>query len=164
MLCQSCKKRTATTYMKQNINGHVTEMHLCSECAAKQGITDFWNSGFGLDDFWGSLFSEPNVRLQADNLRCEGCGRSFAEIAQNGKPGCPTCYQTFYDRLLPTIQRIHGKAQHVGKLPDEADTELKEEQQLKKLKDELSNAVAAQEYEKCAELRDRIKALEEKQQ
>lgn len=162
MLCQSCGQKTATTHLKRNINGKVTELHLCADCAKEQGLTSIWNgAGFGIDDFWGSLFSEPTVRLQADGVRCEGCGKSFSEIAQSGKPGCPTCYTTFYDRLLPSIQRIHGKAKHVGKFPSAVDEQYKQEQELQRLKDELAKSVAAQEYEKCAELRDRIKALEE---
>ncbi len=162
MLCQSCGQKTATTHVKRNINGTITEMHLCADCAKAQGLSSIWNgAGFGLDDFWGSLFAEPTVRIQADHVRCDGCGKTFSEIAQSGKPGCPTCYTTFYDRFLPSIQRIHGKAKHVGKFPSKADETYKQEQELQRLKEQLAQAVAAQEYEKCAELRDRIQELEQ---
>lgn len=38
MKCQHCNEREATTYIKKNINGKKTEMHLCSECAAELGV------------------------------------------------------------------------------------------------------------------------------
>ena len=31
MRCEHCNQNEATTYIKQNINGKVTEMHLCRE-------------------------------------------------------------------------------------------------------------------------------------
>lgn len=158
MLCQNCKKNTATTFIQKTVNGHTATLHLCSECAAKQGVS-LW-SGFDLGDFWGNLFAEPAARAMADTLRCEGCGHSFREIASSGRAGCPTCYTTFYDRLLPSIERIHGKARHVGKIPSGAGTEVKRERELEELKKQLNDSIAKQEYEACAELRDRIRQLE----
>ncbi len=156
MLCDNCKKNTATTYVKHTVNGVTTELHLCGECAASHGV----NGSFGLDfgDFWGSLFAEPAKRLRDDSLRCADCGRSFREIAAAGRPGCPTCYTTFYDRLLPSIQRIHGKTQHTGKTSAPVvDTKV---QELKQLREQLEQCIANQEYETCVELRDRIRKLE----
>ncbi len=161
MLCQKCGKHVATTHVKKTINGETTELHLCSQCAQEQGLGSvFGGMGFDLGDFWGSLFDEPAARALADTVRCEGCGSSFQEIVDSGKVGCPVCYTTFYDRLLPSIQRIHGKAQHVGKLPSAADEDAKQRQELDRLKRELAESISRQEYEKCAELRDRIRALE----
>ena len=94
-------------------------------------------------------------------MRCEDCCHSFKEIAELGRPGCPSCYRTFYDRLLPSIQRIHGKTQHTGKIAEKADDSLKKEHELKELREQLAAHIANQEYEQCAALRDRIRALEE---
>lgn len=159
MYCDYCGKQ-ATTHVKKTINGQTTELHLCPQCAAEHGF----GSAFGLDlgDFWGSLFSEPTKKSIADTVRCEDCGRSFREIAELGKAGCPTCYRTFYDRLLPSIHRIHGKTQHTGKVADKADDGLKTKRELQTLREELEHCITAQEYEKCAELRDKIQQLEEK--
>lgn len=164
MLCQNCGKNPATTHLKKTINGETTELHLCASCAKKQGLDNMWNSfGFDLGDFWGSLFADPSTRVMADAVRCSGCGKSFEEIVKSGKAGCPACYTTFYDRLLPSIQRIHGKAQHTGKVPPQAGEPLRRERELDALKKQLADAIAAQEYEKCAELRDRIQGLEGEQ-
>lgn len=158
MLCQCCGENTATTFIQKTVNGLTTTMHLCAECAAKQGVS-LWNS-FDLGDFWGNLFAEPSVRAQADTVRCEGCGHSFPEIAQSGRAGCPLCYTTFYDRLQPSIERIHGKAHHVGKAPSGASKRVLKENHLADLKRQLGESIARQEYEACARLRDQIRALE----
>ena len=161
MLCQNCGKNNATTFIQKTVNGKTTTMHLCADCAANQGIS-LWNE-FGLEDFWGSLFAEPAARAIADTVRCEGCGHSFREIASSGRAGCPTCYTTFYDRLLPSVERIHGKAKHVGKTPSGAGVQARKESELAQLKQQLNDSVAKQEYEKCAQLRDRIRELESKE-
>lgn len=161
MLCQNCGKNQATTHVKKTINGETSELHLCAACATKQGLGGMWNGfGFDLGDFWGSLFAEPAARELADSVRCEGCGKTFQEIAHTGKAGCPACYTTFYDRLLPSIQRIHGKAQHVGKISPRAGETVKRERELTDLKKQLADAIASQQYEECAKLRDRIQELE----
>lgn len=159
MLCDTCKKNHATTYVKHIVNGVTTELHLCADCAASQGVGGTF--GFDFGDFWGSLFAEPAKRMREDAVRCADCGRSFREIAAAGRPGCPTCYTTFYDRLLPSVQRIHGKTQHTGKVAEKAEEPLKTERELERLKKELEACIADQEYEKCVQLRDRIRELEE---
>ncbi len=162
MLCDKCKQNTATTFVKQTVNGKTTQMHLCSECAAEQGLSaTIGNFGLDFGDFWGSLFAEPTKRMREDTLRCPDCGHSFRQIAEMGRPACPACYVTFYDRLIPSIQRIHGKTQHTGKVAEKADDSVKRQRELTALREELTRCVEQQEFEKCAELRDRIRQLEE---
>ena len=153
MLCQKCGKHPATTYVKRTVNGVTSEYRLCASCATGMG-------GFDLGSFWGSLFAEPSARHAVDTVRCSGCGKTFREIAASGKAGCPACYTTFYDRLLPSVQRIHGKTGHVGKIPSGAESAVRTERELEDLRRQLNEAITAQEYEKCADLRDRIRALE----
>lgn len=162
MLCQKCKKNQATTHVKKNINGKITERHLCAHCAQEEGFHSlFGEIGFDLGDFWGNLFAEPSARSLIDTVRCEGCGCSFNEIAQAGRAGCPQCYTTFYDRLLPSIERIHGKAQHVGKIPSGAGEKVRQRRELDDLRRRLSESIASQDYEECARLRDRIRELDQ---
>ena len=159
MFCEYCGKQPATTHVKRTVNGQTTELHLCAHCAAQHGFGSTLGLDFG--DFWGSLFSDPGKKSAEDTVRCEDCGRSFREIAELGKTGCPTCYRTFYTRLLPSIRRIHGKTQHTGKVAQKADDGIKKERELQNLREQLEQCVAAQEYEKCAELRDKIQQLEQ---
>lgn len=164
MLCQKCGKHEATTHIKQVINGEFTQMYLCSECAAKAGYGDvFSDFGFDLNNLFGSFFSQPKYTLASKTERCSKCGTSFGEIVKSGKIGCADCYEKFYDMLVPSIQRIHGKTRHNGKtveIKQEQKPEETLEEKIEKLKNRLSEAVEKQEFEDAARLRDEIKSLE----
>ncbi len=167
MLCQNCGKHEATTHIKSVVNGEYTQLHLCSGCAGKLGYGDVF-SGFGFDlgDFFGNFFSKPKTMLSsAKTERCEKCGMSFEEIVKSGKIGCADCYGKFYEMLLPSIQRIHGKTQHSGKVAntvDEKETikEKTKDEIIAELKEEMKTAIEEQNFERAAELRDEIKAKE----
>ncbi|MCL2884597.1 MAG: UvrB/UvrC motif-containing protein [Oscillospiraceae bacterium] len=108
MLCQNCHQHPATTYVRRTINGQSGEWHLCAACAAKQSLGDVWGMlGFNMD----ALFAPP---VQSEPCVC---GFRFEDIVSTGKAGCPRCYETFYEQLLPSIERIHGKGIHTGKTP-----------------------------------------------
>ena len=125
-----------------------------------------WGSGFGslLSGFMGSAAPARQV------TRCPGCGASFEDITRSGKIGCAQCYHTFRGQLLPIIQRIHGTAQHKGKVPGSSalrvtDTNNKivavEETPLEEKKRLLKQAIETQDFERAAVLRDEIKELEQ---
>lgn len=165
MLCQNCGKNEATTHIKQIINGDMAESHLCSDCATHLGYSDVF-SGFSLNlsELFGGFLGDmmPSV-TSGKTSRCPKCGTSFEEIARDGRVGCSDCYRTFYDKLLPSIQRIHGKIKHSGKTVS-ASTEHTEketvEKKIEKLKAKMNDAVAKQDFENAAKIRDEIKALE----
>ena len=159
MLCQSCEKRQASTHIKTILNGELREFDLCPECAAKLGYGSFFNNfGFDIDKLFGSFMDSNEGRKKTK--RCNFCGSSFDEIAKTGKVGCAHCYEEFYDELLPSIRRIHGRTNHTGKLARSAGTEVKVKNEIAKCKAELEQAIKTQEFEKAAELRDKIKELE----
>lgn len=169
MLCQMCGQHPATTHIKTIVNGKLTQAHLCADCAKKQGYGNLfadWGSGFGslLSGFMGSAAPARQV------TRCPGCGASFEDITRSGKIGCAECYHTFRGQLLPIIQRIHGMAQHKGKVPGSSalrvtDTNNKivavEETPLEEKKRLLKQAIETQDFERAAVLRDEIKELEQ---
>lgn len=172
MLCERCKKNEATTHLRESVNGVVKETHLCEECAAAlgydsmfHGLDPFANMAVDLQGLLGSLFSQamPEKSMQSGR-KCSFCGTTFEELAQSAKAGCAHCYQEFYRELLPSIQRIHGKTRHVGKIPGTAEKEIGFKRELETLSAQLKDAIAAQEFEKAATLRDRIKELEKKVQ
>lgn len=164
MLCQNCGKYDATTHVKRIVNGEAAEAHLCSDCARALGYTDVFG-GFGntFSDLLGSFFGEPaKSTLNARTIRCEKCGNTFNDIVNSGKLGCADCYTTFYDKLLPSLQRIHGKTRHEGKVPSIRQAEnTSPVDSLIRLETELKEAIESQNFEKAAELRDRINAIKE---
>ena len=166
MICQACGERPATTHIKTIVNGELSELSLCSECAQKMGYDDLLtNLGFNFGSLLGSFFGN-DADDSSDSMRCKGCGSSFEDIAQSGKVGCAECYHTFYDRLIPSIQRIHGNTKHCGKNPNvnpqsECTAIAKKPQnELEILREQLKQAIDVQNFEQAAVLRDKIKELE----
>jgi protein-arginine kinase activator protein McsA len=96
-------------------------------------------------------------------LETESLVKDFVDIVNNGKLGCADCYTTFYDKLLPSLQRIHGKTRHEGKVPliRNASVETPKVDKIEILSEELKKAIENQEFEKAAELRDEINKMKE---
>jgi len=94
--------------------------------------------------------------------QCEQCHLSYPEFAQEGKFGCRDCYEHFNDRLETLFRKIHGNAQHSGKIPQRTGKVLGIKRQLERLYGELQAAIRQEAFEKAAELRDRIRELEKK--
>jgi len=61
----------------------------------------------------------------------------------------------------PMLRRIHGKTFHVGKVPKRTGGQLRIRQEINRLKRELQEAINAEEYERAAVIRDKIKELEQ---
>ena len=164
MLCQQCQKKVANVHFTQIINGKKVEMYLCEQCANEKGQLGF-SPQINLGDFlWGfpglgggSGFAQVE---QPKEVRCDACGMSFEDFRKTGKMGCGNCYSVFREKLSPILRRIHGNIEHMGKVPEKVSNCLKTTDELKRLKVELTAAIGQEEYEKAAELRDRIRDLE----
>lgn len=170
MKCQKCGNKTADTHVKRVINGEFEEYNLCSDCAKELGYINLFDNfandfANGFNSMLGSFFSNA-LPARSQATRCEICGASYADITRTGMMGCANCYTIFADQLMPTIRRVHGNTTHCGKHSVFANKEkpVKNENtvqnQLETLKAELQTAIANQEFEKAAELRDKIKEME----
>ena len=160
MLCQKCHKRNASVHIKQVVNGKITEAALCSECAKKDELNGFFQtntsdlfSGFFSDSIFGNEVIKPKKV-------CQVCGYTKKDLAASGRAGCSKCYEVFEDELKKIIYGIHGNAVHTESRPTKHADRLKKSREIEELKLEQSKAVEEQNYEKAAEIRDRIKALE----
>jgi len=90
---------------------------------------------------------------------CQGCGLRFVDFEHAGLLGCPQCYTSFMENLMLMLQRIHGSHKHIGSRPVNMRKRY-HSQNIGKLKLELTAAIATEQYEKAAELRDIIKDME----
>ena len=174
MLCNKCKKNEATHFMEKNINGKVTKLALCSECAKDSDefkydpFEDFKPFNF-FDSFFGfpKIAGETGKSLREPEKRCTLCASTFEDIVNAGRVGCAECYKVFANELRPTVRRIHGDRRHVGRRPgkilenkEDGDLEKPEKESrkdvIKSLKKELNEAIKTENFERAAELRDQI--------
>jgi protein arginine kinase activator len=163
MLCDHCLKNPATVHMTTFVNGQVKAVHLCSPCATKKKGTVVapW---FSFNDFLSAFYDEE----EATNVVCDGCGTTLASFKKEGRLGCARCYETFESSILPILKSIHMNTQHTGKRPGERvivqpgkEAAVSEAQQRREqLKKELREAIAVENFEEAARLRDEIALME----
>ena len=63
--------------------------------------------------------------------------------------------------LVPLLEKVHGTSSHHGKTPARVQGEIESIRELEQLEDQLGEAVAAEQYERAAELRDCIREMKE---
>ena len=167
MLCEKCSKNIASVYMKQNINGSLTESRLCSRCAeelyghANNPFINLFKSDFESDLF--NMLSlgkfPPALHPLTERKICPMCGLSFAEITKSGKAGCGECYETFKSEFTPNVKRLHGTANHTGKIPKNRSAKISAKRKIEELRARLSKMVEEQNFEEAAVIRDEINKI-----
>ena len=162
MLCQICQKRVGNVHFTQVINNNKVEMYICEQCARENGQFSF-GLPLNINDFFSGIIGIDNTNQFIPKLNspvCEKCGMSYEEFQKTGKVGCENCYNSYGERLNPLIKRLHGSLEHNGKIPGRISKSIKVSKDIDILKEQLNNAVKNEEYEKAAEIRDKIKGLE----
>ena len=155
MICERCKKNQATVHMTQIINGKKTEQHLCSQCAAEI------NAGITFEDFFSGFFDNNiHTNNSIGVKKCPVCSMTYDNFLKNGKFGCAQCYETFRDALNDTFKSIHSSCEHQGKYPNKLGNKIIVKKQKEELKRKLVEAIAKEDFEAAAALRDEIKGLE----
>ena len=183
MLCERCGERESTIHEVQIKQGQARERHLCEQCASELGLGGAGGGG-SVQELMGQLASgEAEVgggesggagsRGAATARTCGACGISYSEFKQTGLLGCPSCYESFEDRLGPVIERAHeGGTHHVGKLPRRALEASRrrggdgaeelvggiEERaaRARLIREQLGRAIEQEQYERAAQLRDEL--------
>jgi protein arginine kinase activator len=156
MLCEKCGKNAATVYVKNNINGSISESRLCAQCANKNNIQWLESNISGLDLFNALNFGQLSPGYTAEKKSCPLCGVNFEQLVKSGRIGCGECYAVFKAELEPTILKIHGKAKHTGKIPKHLEAKISVKRRIEELNIKLKQMVEVQNFEEAALLRDEI--------
>ena len=162
MKCERCGNRTATVRYTEVVDGALTTWQLCEECATERGVTGSLTPLAGplVNILMGLLEGGGEVESADDAPTCPRCGLTYEAFRRAGRLGCGTCYEAFASQLKPLLRRIHGSADHTGGVPSTDEGGHFRRREISKLKRELTRAVAAEDYERAAELRDTVRARE----
>jgi protein arginine kinase activator len=160
MKCQRCPKQ-ATLHITEVLgDDRFEEAHLCEECAKKYLYepqhakkTASVKGGEGAVEH-----DEPDV---IGEKQCEACGLKFVEFRNNGRLGCPHDYDAFKDDLMPLLESVHGETKHAGKSPRRVPQAKGAQLELSQLRKKLQQFITDEKYEDAAQVRDRIRQLEE---
>ena len=167
MMCDDCGVRPANFLLKAVTDDGVHEKNLCPVCMAKYkrripGL-DFSNlagilSGI-LETRKNTAREESISSSEYDGLVCPECGMTYAEFRKDGRMGCAACYQAFRQPLDSLLLKVHGNLQHAGRMPGGLKSDASIKFTIEKLKQELVKAIAAEEYEQAAQIRDKVRML-----
>lgn len=157
--CDLCDK-PAVVHEVTVKNGEKEEVHLCEQHAIEAGVQ--MPSQQPISDMLTQFVITQSGRgRSASRKKCAGCGMTFARFRQSGTLGCAQCYETFEDQLAPLIERAQNQAtHHRGRTPRRAGASIDRQLQVQHLVKELDEAVAAEQYERAAQLRDRLRNLD----
>jgi len=170
--CDLCDAE-ATVHETQIVNGQVMVRRLCERHAAENGLTGVAATHVSSPSATVVL----SMNKPGSALRCETCGLSYAAFRQHGLLGCPSCYETFEDKLSPLIERAHqGGTHHIGKTPrrmlaaaQDGDVQAIERvlggareraERFALLRKQLEEALASEQYERAAVLRDELRRFD----
>lgn len=144
MKCEHCGMNEATFYCRSSVNGKVTEVHLCPDCAEKLGYTERFErqlhpaSMFGDSLFGDSFFSRPFSLFEP---LLGGLGsRMLTEFPSpvEEKPQAPE-----------------------GLLNAEEQQEMQKTRERNALEAQLKAAVEREDFEEAIRLRDALKKMKE---
>jgi protein arginine kinase activator len=86
---------------------------------------------------------------------------TLGDFRETGRLGCASCYTTFDQSLRALLRRVHGNAKHVGRQYEAPPPDLlREVTALGELRERLRRAIAQEEFEEAALLRDQIRGME----
>ncbi len=158
MLCDMCGKAEATVHLTEIVDHKVVELHLCEACAQEKAAQMQIPTAFPM--FLGGIAPDKSKAKDSEPLTCPNCGLTYKEFRKIGRLGCSQCYNAFKQNLRPLLRNIHGSANHVGKRPKRVSEEMSKELELAELRQALKDAIAKEEFEEAAKLRDKIRQIE----
>jgi protein arginine kinase activator len=155
MQCDVCKSNSATVFLTQILKGELQKVNLCEHCSKEKGVTD--PTGFALAEMlWG--LGEKQIVAQPREKSCPACELTQSVFRKAGRLGCAHCYEVFADQVGNLLKAMHKGTHHVGKSPPGC-VETPEPpvvNRMEQLNEALKLAVAGEQYEEAARLRDEI--------
>lgn len=151
-------------FLTQIVNGQVTDLVLCADCARKKGLFDpqtltfsekFFPEEFKkrVDNIVRELTEGTDLTVATHEERdvlthCPACGFTLDVFRKTGRLGCPDCY-TVFARELEAELPVDTDA---SAAPEPSDERSELEQQLRE-------AIDREDYERAAALRDSLRNL-----
>jgi len=174
--CEICGKNPARIRYTEVHQGETHKRRICEECARSLGFDVAAGSAPEQGAAEPPLVEYPppkkksvlilgvvgegaaqeasSRRPDPASLRCPGCGITAAELRNQSLLGCPRCYETFGSLLDDLLRKVHGATTHRGRLPGGRVAEALDADALRA---KLEEAIAGEDFEEAARLRDRLR-------
>ena len=156
MLCELCKEREASVHLTQVIDGAIKKLHLCEDCAAKSGVDV--HGPLSISDILLGLGVQKEPMGAGSERSCPRCHMRRTDFKKTGRFGCAECYTAFAEELPPLLKAMHRADRHTGKIPQRESARVLGSAELATLQQNMEKAIAGENFEEAARLRDCILA------
>ena len=161
MVCDLCKEGEAVIQLTEIQGSGVKLLHLCEKCAAERGVETTINAAKPqINNFLQTIHEQmPGAKGEVSN--CPFCSGTLADFRATGRLGCAHCYDAFESSLRDLLRRVHGNSRHIGRrYVAPSPSELPHVSSATELRDRLKRAVAAEQFELAADIRDKLRGME----
>lgn len=164
MLCQVCGKVEANVTLTDIVDGQKRSTALCATCAQEKGFVidpaPLHLAAAQIKKILGPIAVSAVEALAALNRECPKCGITWQEFRKSNRFGCPEDYTVFGEDVENLLSKLHGSTEHAGRTSARAQARAVRLRKLETLRGELDSAIASEDYERAAEVRDRIRCFE----
>jgi protein arginine kinase activator len=161
MICEMCKNQDATVHLTQVIDGSIKKLHLCEQCAQQNGFD--MQGPISITDILLGMGPKREETVAASSERsCPRCHMRRTDFKKSGRFGCSACYEAFADDLPPLLRAMHRNDRHIGKIPATEAVRVNAVKELASLQEQLEHAIAGENYEEAASIRDLISACRQR--
>ena len=144
MKCQKCGKEEVNFRYSLNINGKISEIHLCAECAAETGYAETFSRP---EEMFGGFF-DSFFRPRS----------SFFPIFSMDMPMRPV----LGIRPMSAVREREAEiAPPKTEIKVEIDEKMQKRREINILREQMRQAADAEDFEKATELRDKIRNMEQ---
>ena len=185
--CMKCDK-PATYKITKILKGKVFDIFLCNDHAQAYSPHLQKPDSAKLMELLQQFFKDQEMppAPEAEAAKgpvCSNCGLSYSAYRKTLLLGCSECYQSFERLLIPDLRKIHGTTSHhpesaakapgtsgpivtqtkVAITPLRPESEIEEDEipSIGDLREEMREAIAQEDFERAAELRDMIRQFEQ---
>lgn len=116
--CMKCGKSATHKFVRME-GGQIFDLFFCQEHAAERSV--YQKPKMPLAEMFANFLNQEQAQPAGhegeSGLKCRTCGLPFSSYRKTLFLGCPDCYQSFFQQLVPELRKFHGSAKHVGSKP-----------------------------------------------
>jgi len=161
VLCDVCKENDVVITLTEIDGDGVRQVRLCERCAAERGMqTAVATPKPQIGTFLQSVHQQVTPAV-GDAARCPFCSSTLRDFRQTGRVGCAQCYAAFESSLRELLRRVQGSSRHMGRAyTGPTDAEMLVAGTVSQLRERLERAIATEQFELAATLRDQLRGME----
>jgi len=115
------------------------------------GFQNAVNSLYQTGDFMDESYFEDRV--------CPRCKTRESDVKETGVLGCANCFKVFRDTISRAAYRIHGRLEHLGKVPQKTVSKAEKEREIAELQKLMRECAEREDYDQANAYKRKIESL-----